>query len=55
MNAILKFNAESFTEEVLRLILAAAQERNCSPQAALELLLIDLAKDQGFPPRTKAA
>ncbi len=55
MNAILKFNAESFPEEVLRLILASAQENNCSPQAALELLLIEVAKEQGFSPHGKAA
>jgi hypothetical protein len=55
MNATLEFDPETFSKEVLRLILAAAQGWECTPQEALNRLLDDLASKAGFTPGKKAA
>lgn len=55
MNATLEFDPETFSKEVLRLILAAAQKWSCTPQEALNRLLDDLAARAGFTPHPKAA
>lgn len=55
MNATLEFDPSQFSKEVLRLILASAQEWTCTPQEALNRLLDEVAHAQGFTPRGKAA
>lgn len=55
MNATLEFDPETFSKEVLRLILAAAQSLGCTPQEALNRLLDDLAARAGFTPTPKPA
>ncbi len=54
MTATLEFNPETFSKEVLRLILAAAQQWACTPQEALNRLLDELAAQAGFSPRKVA-
>ncbi len=50
MNATIEFDPETFSKEVLRLILSAAQKWTCTPQEALNRLLDDLAAKAGFTP-----
>lgn len=53
MNASLEFNPDLYTERTLKLILAKAQEWQCTPQAAVTRLLDELAQ-QPKPPRKAA-
>jgi hypothetical protein len=50
MNATLEFDPTQFSKEVLRLILAASQRWECTPQDALNRLLDELAAQAGFIP-----
>jgi hypothetical protein len=44
MNATLEFNPDNYSERSLRLILAKAQEWQCTPAEAVSRLLDELAK-----------
>lgn len=44
MNATLEFHPEAYSERSLRLILAKAQEWQCTPAEAVSRLLDELAK-----------
>lgn len=55
MNATLEFDPTLFSKEVLRLILASAQQWQCTPQEALCRLLDKLASRSGFKPEPQAA
>lgn len=50
MTATLEFDPTQFSKEVLRLILASAQQWQCTPQEALCRLLDKLACRSGFKP-----
>jgi len=45
----IEFDPSKLSESVLRLILAKAEELQCSPGEALRLLLDQLAAQSGFP------
>lgn len=47
MNATLEFNPDAYSERSLRLILAKAQEWQCTPAEAVSRLLDELAKRPG--------
>ena len=44
MNATLEFNPDAYSERSLKLILAKAQEWQCTPAEAVSRLLDELAK-----------
>lgn len=44
MNATLEFNPDNYSERSLKLILAKAQEWQCTPAEAVSRLLDELAK-----------
>lgn len=44
MNATIEFNPDQYSERSLKLILAKAQEWNCTPAEAVSRLLDEVAK-----------
>ena len=51
MNATLEFNPANYSERVLRLIMAKAEQWGCPPGEAVTRLLENAAARAGFPPR----
>lgn len=54
MTATLGFDPSQYSEPVLRLILAKAEEWQCTPAEALARLLDQLAAKSGFKPKQAA-
>ena len=50
MAVTLEFNPSNYSERVLRLIMARAEQWKCSPGEALTRLLENAAARGGFPP-----
>lgn len=49
MSANIHFESENYSEQALRLILAKAQEWNCTPSEAVARLLDQLANRRSHP------